>query len=263
MADEKPEAAKSGASMKTIDKALMLLGFFTTEIPEFRLSDLARAAGVDKATALRILNSLAAGGLVEQHPETKKFRLGTAILRLARIRETSFPMVSVLQPIIDRLADATGESAHACLASPAGLTTIAQAEPNRSTRVWVNPAQVLPFHATASGLAYLAFSDAGFVSEVLENIPPKRFTDETALTAETVQDRLVAIRDSGIAVSAGTFEPDVTGIAAPVFDWHKKAVGTVAVACIRSRLTPDLQAQIEQAVSAAARDATRALGGTV
>jgi IclR family transcriptional regulator, acetate operon repressor len=253
--------SRPGSSMKTIDKALKLLDFFTTETPEFRLSDLARAASVDKATALRILNSLASGGLIEQSPETKKYRLGTAVLRLARIRETCFPIVSVLQPIVDRLAEATGESAHVGLASEVGLTTIALCEPNRATRVWIDPTQVLPFHATASGLAFLAFSPPEFCRQWLERGEVRRFTDETLVTADDLIARLADIRARGLAFSAGTLESDVVGVAAPIFDWHRKVIATIAVACVRSRLTDAVRAQIETEVAAAAADATRALGG--
>ena len=61
-----------GGSMKTIDKALFLLDFFLPDTPEWRLSDLARAAGMDKVTVMRILKSLAVKGIVEQHPEFEK-----------------------------------------------------------------------------------------------------------------------------------------------------------------------------------------------
>ena len=62
--------------MKTIDKAMNLLNLFTTETPEFRLVDVSRASGLDKVTAMRVLNSLVAGGLLEQHPETPEVSFG-------------------------------------------------------------------------------------------------------------------------------------------------------------------------------------------
>lgn len=253
-------AKKPGKSMKTIDKAMALLGLFTTESPEFRLADIARTAGMDKVTALRVLNSLVVGGLLEQHPETRRYRLGTAILRLARIRETAFPMISVLQPILDTLAETTGESAHAALASDAGLTTVASSEPNRATRVWIDPAQVLPFHATASGIAYLAFLPQVESDALLQRLPARRYTEETA-TAAALRDRMAEARRQGYARSFGGLEIDVASFAAPVFDWHGKVVTTVAIACVRSRVTDSTEPHLVSAVLAAAAAATRAFGG--
>lgn len=251
---------KPGQSMKTIDKAMILLGLFTTETPEFRLADIARTAGMDKVTALRVLNSLVIGGLLEQHPETKKYRLGTAILRLARIRETAFPMISVLQPILDALAETTGESAHAALPSEAGLTTVALCEPNRSTRVWIDPTQVLPYHATASGVIFLAHMPEAEAQALLQRLPAKRYTEET-LSAAALTDRISEARHKGYARSLGWLEVDTASFAAPVFDWHGKVITTVAVACVRARVNEETEPGLIAAVLKAAATATRAFGG--
>ncbi|PHP65410.1 IclR family transcriptional regulator [Zhengella mangrovi] len=253
-------APKRAQSMKTIDKAMKLLNLFTTETPEFRLVDIARASGLDKVTAMRVLNSLASGGLLEQHPETRKYRLGTAILRLARIRETSFPMISTLQPIVDRLSEETGESGHASLASDAGLTTIALCEPNRSTRVWIDPTQVLPFHATASGIVYLAHLPPEEAASLLALTSDRRYTDETA-SGDELRRRIQEARKLGYARSFGGFEVDTAGFAAPVFDWHGKVIATMGLACVRSRLDEANDGHLIKAVVSAASAATRAFGG--
>lgn len=246
--------------MKTIDKALTLLGLFTTETPEFRLTDIARAADIDKVTALRVLNSLASGGLVERNPETRKYRLGTAVLRLARIRETAFPMISVLQPIVDDLAEVTGESAHAAHASEHGLTTIALCEPSRATRVWIDPTQVLPFHATASGVAYLAHLPDEQAENLLQRLTTRKYTAET-VSIEGLRDRMAEARRLGHARSFGGLEIDVASFAAPVFDWHGMVTATVAVACVRSRIDAAAEPRLIEGVMGAGKAATQAFGG--
>ena len=255
------ETPRPGSTLKTIDKALRLLGFFTTETPEFRLSDLARAAGMDKVTTMRVLASLAHQGFVEQHPETKKYRLGTAILRLARIREASSPLISLLQPIVEDLAKTTGETAHSSLISSAGLTTIAFAEPDRATRVWINPTQVLPIHATASGMAYLAYSSPEAIDAMIPELKLQSFTPSTIKSARELRKMLETVRARGCAIANGSFEADTVGIGAPIFDWHGKVVGTVAAACMSSRLDATLQQHVEKEVLRASIAATRALGG--
>lgn len=249
--------------MKTIDKALNLIDFFLPDAPEWRLSDLARAAEMDKVTTMRILNSLAARGIVEQHPETKKYRLGTAVLRLARIREASFPVIAILQPILDRLTEETGETTHACLYSGSAMTTIAVAEPIRSTRVFVDPSQPLPVHATASGLAFLAFSDPDTAAATIKGLSVRSHTPRTITDKESLKLVLSETRRKGYAISAGTFEEEVTGVAAPIFDWHGNVQATIAAACVSSRLTDETKREIVKAVLRDSIDATRAMGGEV
>lgn len=256
------ETKRHGSTMKTIDKALFLLGFFSPEMPEYRLSDIARAAEMDKVTTMRILASLVAGGFVEQHPETKRYRLGTAVLRLARIREASFPVIAVLQPILEKLTDTVGESTHACLFSGKDMTTIAVAEPHRSTRVFVDPSQPLPVHATASGQVFLAYSQEAVVNDVLRRLSfQKAYTGETIRSEDELRRRIHEIRKNGCAVAGGSFEGDVTGIAAPIFDWHGNIQATISAACVSSRMTPELEHTIESAVMRASVEATRAMGG--
>lgn len=252
---------KKPSVMGTVDKALTLLGYFTLEKSEFGLSDMAREAGLDKATTLRILNSLAVHGFVEQHPETKKYRLGNSILRLARIRETTFPIVSVVQPILDHLAEVTGETAHASVVAGDQLITIGIAEPQRSTRVFVDPAELLPLHATASGFAYLAFAQSGTLDAALTAEEFVKYTEQTPLNASDIRERVDAAKRQGFARSDSSFEADVVGIAVPIFNWNGYSMGSIAVASIAARLTPERSQLIARETVKAANAATRALGG--
>lgn len=249
--------------MKTIDKALSLLDYFSSEAKEWRLSDLARAAGLDKVTAMRCLNSMAARGFIEQHPETRKYRLGTAFLHFARIRESSFPVAAVLQPILDALCEETGETTHACLFSGLAMSTIAIAEPNRSTRVYVDPAQPLPVHAAASGLAYLSQKPEDFQRATLKRAGMARITGRTPVDVEDFLARLRLTRARGYAIADRTHEDDVTGIAAPVFGWQGEVIATLAAACVSSRLDDGAEQRIASAVMQAARKASQSMGGAV
>lgn len=248
-------------TMGTVDKALALLEFFTVSEPEWGLSELARASGRDKATTLRLLGSFIRHGVIEQHAVTKKFRLGRNILKLARVREASFPVASLVEPALQRLAAETGETAHAALATGSAMITIGVVEPQRSTRVYVNPSQPLPYHATASGIAYLAYSDDAALEAVLQEKDFKAHTAHTARSRGALLSQISDARQRGFAISARTFEVEVIGIAAPFFDGDSKSYGTIAVASVASRLTQESMQTIAAAVRRAAIEVTSAMGG--
>ena len=77
--------------MSTIGKALSLLDLLSQLNKDIGLTDLARVSALDKATARRFLVELEKHGFVEQDGETRKYRLGAAPVRLARIRQARFP----------------------------------------------------------------------------------------------------------------------------------------------------------------------------
>lgn len=246
--------------MGTVDKAFHLLSFFTVSEPAWGLSELARRAGQDKATALRLLNSLVAGGFVEQDPVARTFRLGTAVLKLARIREASFPFVALARPPAERLSEQIGETVHVCLPEREALATVQVVEPQRATRVHVDPSQPLPFHATASGLAFLAFARPDLLESALSHVDFRAHTEHTITSKEALTGQLAKIRAGAYAVSGSSFELETIGIAAPIFDASGFATATVAAACLASRMTPELETRIASAVTGTAIDISRALG---
>lgn len=248
--------------MRTVEKALRLLDLFDEKRPESGLSELARLSGIDKATVLRMLGDLAATGLVEQDPASRQWRLGAGILRLARLREASFPVTGTITPILERLARETGETAHASLRAGRDLGTIGVVESTRSNRVYIEPGLVLPLHATASGVAYCAFARPEVQSELLTRALPAH-TASTPITADTLARRIEEARARGYATADQTYESEVYGIALPLFGAVGFAVGALAVATPTSRLTDTHEAQIIAALAPAAREATLGIGGRI
>jgi DNA-binding IclR family transcriptional regulator len=247
--------------MGTVAKALSLLGLFNHQRPEIGLSDITRLSGLNKATTYRLLGELQARGFVEQVGNERAYRLGPEILRLAALREAAVPVLSVSRPILDRLCAATGETAHMSMLRGQQLNTLSYAYSSRhGTRVTMEDAEVLSFHATGSGLAVLAFAPEAFVDAVLSE-PLASFTGETQTDPAGIRAALNAVRASGIAESVGGFEADVHSHAAPVFGPDQTPVGALAVAAPVSRITAALKTEIRRALAQGARDLTHHLGG--
>jgi IclR family transcriptional regulator, acetate operon repressor len=251
---------RPGSTLKTIDKALTVLGFFTEATPEYRLSDLARAAGIDKVTMMRILASLALQGFVEHDAGTKTYRLGAAVLRLARVREASFPMVSVLQPVLATLSRVSGETAHAAEFDGARLMSIAAHEPDRGNRISVRTGVARSLHATASGRAALAAGGARFVEAVLSE-PMEAFTAQTLTTDAAMRAELDATRARGFALSHEARELGVVSVAAAFCDQSGRLRGTVALAMPADRADGAQIARLGPMVAAAAAQIEHRLFG--
>jgi DNA-binding IclR family transcriptional regulator len=249
--------------MGTVSKALSLLTNFNQSRTEIGLSEIARLAGINKATAYRLLTELQASGFVEQAGPDRTWRLGPEILRLARLREAAVPLTTASRAILDRLAERTHETAHVSVLRGTRLNALAHAYSTRhATRVMMEDAETLSLHGTGSGLAVLAFSPDEFVDAVLAE-PLARHTPDTITDPDALRALLGPIREAGIAESIGGFEADVHSHAAPVFDSDGVPIGALAVAAPVARVTPDRAAVIREAVLAGAMELTRAIGGFV
>ena len=77
--------------MGTISKALALLDTLSLMEEDAGLTEIAQACSLDKATTRRFLVELERHGFVEQLPQSRKYRIGSAPVRLGRIREARLP----------------------------------------------------------------------------------------------------------------------------------------------------------------------------
>ncbi|MFL4468799.1 helix-turn-helix domain-containing protein [Tateyamaria armeniaca] len=98
--------------MSTVAKALGLLDLFSDTHPRLGLSDVQRLTGRDKATVHRHLVALEQVGFLEQDKETRAYRLGPALTRLAGMRSRTVPEVEMVRTVIDALSRTAGELVH-------------------------------------------------------------------------------------------------------------------------------------------------------
>ena len=69
-------------------------------------------------------------------------------------------------------------------------------------------------------------------------------------------------RTSGLGTANQTYEDGIRGLSAPIFDHTGHFAGAVAVACVASRYTSDLEQLIKSELIRAAREITQNWGGT-
>lgn len=249
--------------MGTVGKALDLLDLFTRQRPQVGLSDLARLSGLNKATCHRLLSEMESRGLVEQVGPAREYRLGPAVLRLAALRETAVPTRDAAMPVLQALARATGETAHLSLREGHKLVTIAFAyAPTHATKVMMEDADILPWHATSSGLAVLAYLPEDD-RDVLLSRPLQRLTDATETDPLRLRTRFDEVRDRGLAETTGTFESDAQSVALPLFLHGELPVGALGIAFPANRAKPELLSRIRSELARAAAEIIDLWGGQV
>ena len=234
--------------MSTVEKALRVLDLFSESQPRLRITDIARLLDWDKSNVTRYVSGLAARGILEQNPRDKAFYLGPTLTRLAMLREKTHPVAQELKHLLSQLVEITGETAHASHCVDNELITVAFVETKiRGTRVYIDPAEPLPFHASGSGIAYLSRTHAERVDELL-NGKLERFTENTPGSRAGVEDLIKVAKKNGYAKAHGSYENDVVGVAAPVIGYNGHAIGSIAVATPTSRFSKSLEQIVIKAV---------------
>ncbi|MBB6486001.1 IclR family transcriptional regulator [Rhizobium lusitanum] len=222
--------------MSTIGKALSLLDTLSRLDKEAGLTDIANLCALDKATARRFLVELEKHGFVEQDPDTRRYRVGSAPVRLARIREARFPFLRVAIPFIQALAGSSTETVHLSEFSGGQLSTIYVEDSSWAHRIIVEVGSLLPFHATASGLAFLAFCPPAEIGAFLKK-PLEKYTDHTVVDPQLIRGMLDETAARGFSISHQGLEAGVISTAAPVCGPNGRPIGCVAIAAPLSRTT--------------------------
>ena len=252
---------KGPLDLSSAAKTLELMAYFSTTRPEIGLSQLCKLAKRDKATTHRHLQALEKKGFVEKSPITKQYRLGPAVLQLAQTREATVPRKAGVQAPLFDLADATGETSHVTVLSGTTVYELMSCDsPKHGTRAIID-IQTFPLHATASGLCALAFGPEALIDVALNELQP--FTRTTATTSEDLHAMVEAIRNTGFGRADRSFEDDVQGLSAPIFDQTGHFAGAVSVASVAARFTPDMERIIKTQLVITARQISNNWGGTV
>jgi DNA-binding IclR family transcriptional regulator len=218
----------------TVSKALGLLDILSQSGAPLGLTDIARRADFDKATARRLLLELASNGFVEQDADSRGYALGPALQVLGRAREERFPLLRISLPFVSALAEKTGETVHTTEFCAGALLSICVEHSPKTVRVSLEPGQKLPLHSTASGFAFLAAATPAFVESIARK-PMHRFTAKTPADRDALLRHVRETSARGYSISNETMEEGVHSVAAAICDKAGKPVGTIAVAMPSAR----------------------------
>ncbi len=202
--------------VQTVDRAMMLLRAVATAAPEdSTAARLAEACGLNRATAWRILHTLAAHDVIVCSEETGRWSIGVAVVDMAQSAGTDTVM-ALARPGLERLSLQTGETAALAVWRMGGLTYVDEVVPPAIVAAtWLG--QTVPLHATSTGKVLLAFGDP----QVVPRLPRRgleRFTDTTITTGAALDKELGRTRLLGFATCRGEYEASAWGVSAPVVD---------------------------------------------
>jgi DNA-binding IclR family transcriptional regulator len=249
------------ASYLALDRGLDILDLLADEAEGRPLTAIAARLGLAKSAAHRLLLALSRQGFVTQDAATQHYRLTLRLPALGFRYLAATKISEVAQPVLDRLAQATGELVRMALVEGKAMTWVAKAQGARAgLRYDPDMGREVILHATATGKAWLATLDErealalvkarGFPKA--ERSGPNMLRTEAALKRELKETRQ---RGYGLALEeaeAGTAAIACTIRAAPRPD--ARIVGTVSVAGPRVRFTSERIPVLAKAVAGAARE---------
>ena len=207
------------------------------------------ATGLPRSTAHRLIKALERHGYLASY-RGFGYRLGPRLMRLASAAAREVPLRDLAHPMLERLAQATGESAQLYVRSGEVRVCLDAAESQNELRTIVPVGASLTLSAGSAAKVFLAW-DEDRVRHVRRNADPDRFAREV---------ELAAVR--GWASSAGERQPGVGSVSAPVRGPQGGLVAVVSVSGPAARMGRGRARRYAPDVLDAARAIEAALGVT-
>lgn len=200
---------------------------------------LAKAAGISRPTAFRLLSSLEQEGLVDRIDTN--YVLGWELARLGRRADPYAGLVARAQPLLQELADKFNESATLSVPNAeGGLDLVAEAAGPHALGVLGRNmiGQRYPLHASSTGKILLAEQPdetlLSMLPEKLEAYAPNTITDRAALLKD-----LERVREQGFAIIDNEFEPELLSLSRPIRDASGALVAILTLNGLRTRFGRD------------------------
>ncbi|TDQ84127.1 IclR family transcriptional regulator [Dongia mobilis] len=180
------------------------------------LSQLVEVLALPKSTVHRLLRSLVAAGLLTARaPRYGPYVLGGRLLNLLYGGMSDDWVEWLVRPLLQELADRTGETCFLTRLSDLQVHSVAMVTPENDVRSYVVPGRILPAHAAASAKAILAFQSETVVRAILSG-PLPVMTERTKTRLKDLQAEHAEIRETRIALCVGEDVPGFAGIASPI-----------------------------------------------
>lgn len=246
---------KDLAKGNAIAKVCAVLNTLTANSP-LRLNEISEATGLNRVTALRILEDLTETGYVTRSGTPPRYDFGPEILAMAAAASRSFNIRDAVRPSLLRLADLTGDTILLSVRSGAESIVVDRAVGNypiRANFLDIGSRRILGVGGGSMALlAWLPVAER----EAILDITASRLDAYPQITREILQLHIDEARTRGYVTMYDIVVQKMGAIGYPLRDSHGQVSAAISVVALSERISEREQMivdAIEQEVKAITR----------
>jgi DNA-binding IclR family transcriptional regulator len=238
--------------IQSIERGLYILESIMFNKEPATATEIARQLGVHKSTVSHLTSTLIEQGYLCKVRGTNRLTIGPMVYRAGRVTGLSGEQIMSLPPALERLAAATGETAHLAELRGRYVIYLVNSYPEKTLRVQTETGAVEAAHSTAVGKALLAGLDDEEVRAMYDGVELEAFTDRTITETGALLSETALVRERGYAADRGEQTPGTGCVAAPVRDERGMVVGAVGISGMEVLVFDEGRASIDRVLSCAA-----------
>jgi DNA-binding IclR family transcriptional regulator len=224
-----------------MERTLAILEYLADHVDGAQIATLAERLEMPLSAAHRLLAELASHGYVRQSRDRGEYVLTTRLVTLGLTYLKNSGVVDLCQPVLDRLAESSGELVRLGVVDVDHLTWVAMSQGARSgLRYDPDMGIDAQLSCTATGFAWLstlAEDDAVALVARQGLGKPERFGPHAPTSIAAVMKAVRQARKLGYAIAIETYALGLAAISAPILGAGGAAVGVLAISGPSARLT--------------------------
>ena len=250
----------------TMERTLAILERLAEDVRGVPLATLAEELELPRSAAHRLLAGLTESGYVRQSRERGDYMLTTKVVSLGLKYLKGSGVVDLCQPILDRLAESSGELVRLGIVDVDHITWVALSQGVRAgLRYDPDMGIDARLSCTSSGHAWLstlAEDDALALVGRQGFGAPSEYGANAPTTPSALLKALRSARKQGYAITEGTYMTGLSAIGAAIVVRGKGAVGVLTISGPSVRVTAEKMHAIAPDLLAAAEDIANASGAS-
>jgi DNA-binding IclR family transcriptional regulator len=202
--------------VKSAGRTVDLFEIFAAAKRPLTLSELSRALNAPQSSCFNLVRALEARGYLYSVGGNKRLYPTRKLLDCAMAIQGFDPIVPRIQPFLDEIRNASGETVILGTWHGDQVIYLAVSEGLQTIRYISRPGELKPIHASAIGKALLLALPAEKRAELVAHIEFKQITDATIVSPRQLLEEVAMASVCGYTKTLGEGVADVSAVAGPV-----------------------------------------------
>lgn len=188
--------------MSSLDKALQILGCFSSDRVVLGVTAVAEELGLPKSSVSRMMKAMAEAGMLEQPPGHRGYSPGVLAFRLGNLYQRRHNVPDLVDRGVARLVEEFGLTGYIGVLDGAEVVLTGVRQGTYPVRLVLPKGTRIPSHVTAIGLAILAHYPPEHVKALFPG--EVRYSETGQVnTPDEIEAMVAPVRESGIATIEG------------------------------------------------------------
>lgn len=251
-------------TIAAVVRTLSILKLFDKKHKKMTLTEISERSGVVKSSVLRVLASCEAEGFIKYDEETKLYRLGVEIFKLANTGYDFMDIRQVAMPFIRKMVNEMNLIGHLGVVEGDKVVIIAKVWPEStadSLALQSRVGGIVPTHCTGIGKVITAFSEPETSERLINSCSFERYTEHTVCDRDEFEKVLDRVRKQGYAVTVCEHEPLIQCITYPIFGINGQLIAAMSLTGLTHSYNEETEAKAKEMLRMTAQMISNEMGG--